>query len=144
MLQDHLKKLENLYYTAPINEGLNTTISISENISTIEQFIVQSQCHAGQFAHGSVIFKLLDDAAYFAAASSQKEFFLVTASYEIKFRKPAPVGYYKAIGELIDSSGRLLKAESKVIDVNDQIIAKGKGLFSPTKQQLLHLKGYSS
>ncbi|KAB1065737.1 PaaI family thioesterase [Salibacter halophilus] len=144
MPQDHLKKLENLYYAAPINEALNPTISISENISSIEQFIGQSQCHAGQFAHGSVIFKLLDDAAYFAAASSQTEFFLVTASYEIKFKKPAPVGHYKAIGELIDSSGRLLKAKSKVIDENDQIIAKGKGLFIPTKQQLSHLKGYSS
>lgn len=144
MKQDHLKKLENLYYAAPINKALNPTISISEKHTTIEQFIDQSQCHAGNFAHGSVIFKLLDDAAYFAAATSQTEFFLVTASYDIKFKNPAPVGRYKAIGELIDSSGRMLTAESKVIDENEQVIAKGKGLFIPTKQPLSDLAGYSS
>lgn len=144
MEKDHFTKLKNLYYAAPINDQLKPKISIIEKSAIIEQIIDQSHCHAGGFAHGSVIFKLLDDAAYFAAATSQPTFFLVTASYEIKFKNPAPIGRYKAIGELTDSSGRILKARSKVVDDKDQVIAKGTGLFIPTKQPLSDLAGYSS
>ena len=71
MKDAHYKKLENIYLNANCNKEIysNTTIIISKNNSEIKMPIKEDYFHALKAIHGSVYFRMLDDAAFFAAQS---------------------------------------------------------------------------
>ena len=65
----HYRSLEKLYLSAPINAFFKPKIAISLEYAEIEVTIKTAWHHGAQAVHGSVYFKMLDDAAYFAAHS---------------------------------------------------------------------------
>ena len=71
MTEHHFNKLRNMYLQANINTMIfdTTTCSISLKKSEISLNITEKYFHALGAIHGSVYFKLLDDAAFFAASS---------------------------------------------------------------------------
>ena len=83
----------NMYHNAPINEIYQPILTIEEaGQANIKYTINNHHFHSGGYLHGSVIFKLLDDAAFFAAQSLEHEFFVVTASYNSHFIRPVNEG----------------------------------------------------
>ena len=82
MDNNHLKNLINIYSIAPINKFYKPKMSLSLGESTIEIKIRRKFFHTGQSVHGSVYFKMLDDAAYFASQTHEKEFFLYTVNFD--------------------------------------------------------------
>lgn len=142
-MQEHFRKLENLYQTAPVQklyQGIS--IVVSEGKSKITYPVDATHFHGGGSLHGAVFFKLLDDAAYFAAASIITDVFIVTASFQIKMKKPVTGGLLTAIGTLLQHSGDKLTAEAEIRDADGALVATGNGLFIKTSNPLESIADY--
>ena len=98
--------------------------------------------HGGNALHGAAYFKLLDDAAYFAAASIHTTSFLVTGMYSIKFIKPVYSGVITAKGVLAEPSGKYFKSSSRLFNESGELLAEGSGIFIPTTTLWSSLKAY--
>ena len=87
---NHFKRLEKIYLNANFNKYLysNTEIIVEKNNAEIKMPIKVEYFHALNAIHGSVYFKMLDDAAFFAAQSIVEDYMLLTASFNINFKMP--------------------------------------------------------
>jgi len=126
---NHFRRLENIYVSAPVNQYYKPEIRIDKGLCTILQTVNPESFHAANALHGSVLFKLLDDAAFFAANSAVENRFVLTGSFNIKFHKPISSGIIKAKGVLVKHEGRKLWAKSDVKSEDDELLASGDGIF---------------
>jgi uncharacterized protein (TIGR00369 family) len=92
--------------------------------------------------HGSVYFKALDDAAFFAANSLVTDVFVLTATFNIYFMRPISEGELKATGWVVHRSRNLIVAESEVQDSLGRQIARGSGTFMRSQIALGPEVGY--
>ena len=97
----HFQKLEKMYLSANINTMIfdTTTCKILDGYAEIGLTISEKYFHGLGAIHGSVYFKLLDDAAFFAANSKSK-FFILTTAFNLHFLRPVKKGKIRAIGNL--------------------------------------------
>lgn len=77
----HWRGLERVYLAAPINRNLKPRIIIGDGICTVSLSISHSMHHPANALHGSIYFKMLDEAAFFAANSLEPEVFMLTSSF---------------------------------------------------------------
>ena len=68
----HFQALERMYLAAPINRIYRPTIEVRSGEAEIEIVLAEKYFHSGGAVHGSVYFKMLDDAAFFAAGSLER------------------------------------------------------------------------
>ena len=111
--REHYQKLVRTYASAPINEFYKPDLEISDGKAVIRFEVGRKMHHAAHAVHGSVYFKALDDAAFFAAN-----------------------------GWLTHRSGRLFFAESELIDQDGRQIARGSGTFARSRIALTPEIGY--
>jgi len=144
MNREHFKKLERMFKAAPINDQLilGAEMKVFENRAELTLPIRREFLHAAMSMHGAIYFKLLDDAAYFAAASAEEEFFLYTKSYEIKFKRPVEGGVLVAKGELVEKGVKEWKAISTIEDEQGKVVASGEGIFVKSRLKLSDQAGY--
>jgi uncharacterized protein (TIGR00369 family) len=142
-LEDHFRKLENLYRIAPINAFYEPTLTISEGAAELSIEIQPKMHHAVGAVHGSVYFKALDDSAFFAANSLETEVFLLTASFNIHLIRPVSEGRITAHGRLTEQTGRVFFAESKLRDGEGNLIGTGAGTFMRSKLAFTSDSGYA-
>lgn len=140
--ESHFRRLENMYRSAPCNAYYAPQIRISRGVAEIVIPIRRQFFHAGGAAHGSVYFKALDDAAYFAVNSLVKEALVLTVSYQVQLLRPISEGEMCAYGKAIYSSRELFFAEALLYDGKDREIARGSGMFSRSKIMLGPEIGY--
>ncbi len=91
-----------MYLRAKVNSTLYPTssISISEGRAEVSVEIGDDYFHALNAVHGSVYFKLLDDAAFFAVNSIVTEFFVLTTSFNLNLIRPVSSGKLTASGQV--------------------------------------------
>ena len=82
----HFTALENMYLAAPISDLYHPSIEISDSEATIKIEVSEQFFHSAGGLHGSVYFKLLDDAAFFAANSLERDVFVLTTSFGVFVR----------------------------------------------------------
>jgi len=140
--EEHFRKLERMYLSAPVNEYYAPEIHISKGEAQVTIPVRPDFFHAANAVHGAVYFKLLDDSAFFAANSLVKDVFVLTVSYTVYFTRPVSEGVMKAIGKVVQASRRLIIAESVVVDSKEREIARGSGTFLPSKISLADVIGY--
>ena len=135
MTDTHYKKLEKIYLNANLNKKIysNTEIIISKNYSEIKMPIKEDYFHALNAIHGSVYFKMLDDAAFFAAQSVVEDYMLLTANFNISFKMPVTDGWIKSKGKLLSVSKQEINAEAKMYNSKNEIVAFGNGIFKKSK-----------
>ena len=135
MTNAHYKKLEKIYLNANLNKEIysDTEIIISNNYSEIKMPIKEDYFHALKAIHGSIYFKMLDDAAFFAAQSVVEDYMLLTASFNITFKMPVQNGYIKSIGKLCSASEQGFTADAKMYNSKNEIVAFGNGIFKKSK-----------
>ena len=145
MTEHHFNKLRNMYLQANINTMIfdTTTCSISLKKSEISLNITEKYFHALGAIHGSVYFKLLDDAAFFAASSVVEDVFVLTTSFTINITKPVSQGTIKAIGNVRFESNNLIVAKSSLYNAEGKEIAFGTGNFAKSKILLKDTQGYA-
>lgn len=140
----HYRSLENMYAASPINSFFSPTLIVEEGFATIEIDVEEKYFHSANAVHGSVYFKLLDDAAWFAVNSLEPEFFVLTTSFTTYLTRPISHGKMKAIGEVVNLNGTQFIAESIVFDENEDEIGRATGIFVRSKLKLDDTLGYKS
>ena len=140
---EHYRKLEKMYLSAPINAFYSPSIWVSDGEAQIEIAAKPEFFHAANAVHGSVYFKLLDDAAFFAVNSLIEDDFALTASFTTYLLRPVSDGTLKAAGKVVWSGGRSYIAEAVVMDEDGREIARGSGNFVASKIKLTADMGYS-
>lgn len=140
----HWRALEGLYASAPVNQLFPSTLSISdEGRARIAFTIGTDHYHAAGAAHGTIYFKMLDDAAFYAANTLVTDRFLLTTSFNLHFSKPVRQGPVVAEGRWISGRRRVLVAESRLIDEEGEEIGRGTGTFMRSRVPLSSLDGYA-
>ncbi len=144
MKNDHFEKLERMYLETKVNTEIFDTITakISEGEAEIGLTISDKYFHALDAIHGTVYFKLLDDAAFFAANSVVEDVFVLTSTFNLNLIRPASEGKLKAIGKLKSQSKSLLFAESTLYNEQGKEIAFGTGTFMKSRVALTPEIGY--
>ena len=138
----HLLALERMYVTAPINQWYLPRIEISEGAATIEVDVSERFHHAAGAVHGSVYFKMLDDAAFFAASSLEREVFVLTTSFTTYLTRPVVSGTIRSVGRVVNRTRSQFIAESTVHDAEGSEIGRGSGVFVRGKLRLSEIPGY--
>lgn len=140
--EQHYKNLERMYGAAPFNELFNYTIAVSEASAVIEIELTRTFHHAAGAIHGSIYFKMLDDAAYFAANSLETDYFVLTTSFTTYLTRPVSAGKMRAVGRVVNKNKSQFIAESIVYNDDEQEIGRGNGIFVRGKQLLINTPGY--
>ena len=125
----HYRKLEEVYRTAPVNRTYRPDIRVSDKQSSIRMEVSPDHFHAGKALHGSVYFKMLDDAAFFAANSVVTDYLLLTVSFHIDFVRPVQSGLMTARGDLVQATTSLWYAKASLLNDRGKLLAYGSGTF---------------
>lgn len=138
----HYAGLERMYLMAPINEIYRPTIEISEGAATIEITLSERFHHSAGAVHGSVYFKMLDDAAFFAASSLEPEFFVLTNSFTTYLTRPVASGRLRSKGTVVNRTRTQFLAEAVVYDEDGREVGRGSGIFVRGRTPLGEATGY--
>ena len=139
----HYRALESLYAAAPVNALFDSQLEIlGEGRSRIRFTVNERFHHAAGAAHGTIYFKMLDDAAFYAANSMVSDRFLLTTGFNLHFTRPIRTGDVIAEGRWISGRRRVFIAESHLRDEEGEEIGRGTGTFMRSHIALSGLPGY--
>ena len=140
----HHRALERLYASAPINHLFASTLTIpAEGRARITFDVDEATYHAAGAAHGTLYFKMLDDAAFYAANTYATDRFLLTTSFNLHFTKPVRIGRIVAEGRWVSGKRRVFVAESRLVDADGDEVGRGTGTFMRSRIALSSLAGYA-
>ena len=139
----HYRALESLYASAPINALFPSRLSITgPGTARIEFEVDDGVYHAAGAAHGTIYFKMLDDAAFYAANSLVSDRFLLTTGFNLHFTAPIRAGRMVAEGRWISGKRRVYVAEAHLLNEQNEEIGRGTGTFMRSQIPLSGLPGY--
>ena len=142
--KDHFRTLEKIHASAPCNVYYAPTMHISHGTAEVVIPIQEKFFHAAGATHGSVYFKALDDAAFFAVSSLVTDVFVLTVSFTVHILHPISKGEMRARGNALFTSDHLFVAESIIFDSSGREIARGIGNFVKSKVNLSPETGYTT
>lgn len=119
-----------------------TTIRIEEGKADIGLVVTDKFHHALGAMHGSVYFKMLDDASFFAVSSIVEDHFVLTTSFNVNFVRPVSEGRERACGEVRFQSGKLFTATATLLNEEGAELAFGTGNFTGSRVELSEDIGY--
>ena len=141
----HLRALESLYRRAAINGLFRSSIEIPEQgLARIRFDVDESMYHAAGAAHGTLYFKMMDDAAFYACNSMVSDRFLLTTAFNLNFTRPLKRGPVTAEGRWVSGRRRVFVGEARLIDAAGEEAARGTGTFMRSHIPLASLPGYSA
>jgi uncharacterized protein (TIGR00369 family) len=139
----HFRALESLYASAPVNTLFPSQLNIiSEGVARIHFDVTGNVHHAASAAHGTLYFKMLDDAAFYAANSLCTDRFLLTTAFNLFLTKPIVSGPVTAEGHWVSGKRRVFVADARLIDADGEECARGTGTFMRSHIPLAGLPGY--
>jgi uncharacterized protein (TIGR00369 family) len=139
----HFRALESLYRSAPVNRLFNSRLEIvEEGFARIRFEVLESSFHAAGAAHGTLYFKMLDDAAFYACNSLVTDRFLLTTGFNLNFTRPLRAGPVTAEGRWVSGRRRVLVGEGRLIDAEGEEAGRGTGTFMRSHIPLSGLTGY--
>ena len=141
----HYRALESLYAAAPINRLFESRLEIVEaGVARIHFRLTEDHYHAAGAVHGTSYFKMLDDAAFYAANSLVTDLFLLTTAFNLLLTRPLKAGPVVAEGRWISGKRRVYVADARLIDAEGEEVARGTGTFMRSQIALSGLPGYRS
>ncbi len=138
----HHRALESLYRHAGINSLFTSEIQIEEGFARIRFEVDDRFFHAAGAAHGTLYFKMMDDAAFYACNSLVADRFLLTTAFNLNFTKPLRAGSAIAEGRWVSGRRRVFVADARLIDSSGEEAARGTGTFMRSHIPLGGLAGY--
>lgn len=139
----HFRGLERLYAAAPIQQLFPSRLLLAEEgVSRIEADLSPRHFHAANAVHGAVYFKLLDDAAFFAANSLVTDMFVLTTNFTVLLTRPVGEGPVVAEGRWVSGRRRTLFAEARLLGPDGEEVGRGSGVFLRSHIPLASLPGY--
>jgi uncharacterized protein (TIGR00369 family) len=141
----HFRALESLYRAAPVNRLFRSEIEILEpGVARIRFEVDEAVHHAAGAAHGTLYFKMMDDAAFYACNSMVSDRFLLTTAFNLNFTRPLKAGPAIAEGRWVSGKRRVFVGEARLIDSDGEEAGRGTGTFMRSHIALTGLPGYSS
>jgi len=141
--QAHFRALEALYRSAPINALFDSEIEIAEpGLARIRFEVGAKTYHAAGAAHGTLYFKMMDDAAFYACNSLVSDRFLLTTAFNLVFTRPLREGPALAEGRWISGRRRVFVGEARLLTADGEEAARGTGTFMRSHIPLSGLDGY--
>jgi len=139
----HFRALESLYRHAPVNGLFESTLEIVEpGFARIRFEIDERVHHAAGAAHGTIYFKMMDDAAFYACNSLVSDRFLLTTAFNLHFTRPLKAGPVTAEGRWASGKRRVYVGDARLIDADGEEAARGTGTFMRSHIALSGLDGY--
>ena len=138
----HFRALEALYRSAAVNRLFDSDIQIGEGFARIRFDVDDRFFHAGGAAHGTIYFKMMDDAAFYASNSLVTDRFLLTTAFNLNFTRPLRAGPVVAEGRWASGKRRVFVAEARLIDASGEEAGRGTGTFMRSHIPLSSLPGY--
>jgi acyl-coenzyme A thioesterase PaaI-like protein len=132
--EGHFRRLERTYAQAGINQYYRPTLNVAEGRAEVVIPVRPDFFHAAHAVHGSVYFKALDDAAFFAVASVVQDVFVLTVGY---------TGEIRAVGRVVHRSKNLFLAEAELVDHAARQVGRGNGSFMRSTTPLSPDVGYA-
>ncbi len=142
MNEEHYRNLERMYASAPINEFYKPTLLVSEAQAELTIEVSSKYYHSAGAMHGSVYFKMLDDAAFFAVNSLVEDVFVLTTSFNIYLTRPVEYGKIRSVGKVLNRTRLVFIAEAVLFDEQDKEVGRGSGTFMRSKLKLSPEIGY--
>lgn len=141
----HFRALESLYAAAPINQLFESRLEIpAAGVARIHFTVDARHFHAAGAAHGTSYFKMLDDAAFYAANSLVTDRFLLTTQFSLLLTRPLAEGPVIAEGRWINGERRVFVAEARLVAADGEEVARGTGTFMRSRIALAGLPGYGA
>ena len=89
-----------------------------------------------EHTHGGVICAILDETAGRAVWAVEPGTLAVTASIEVKYHRPVPLGeQFLAVGKVETNSTRWYKSIGKIYDKEGNLLAESTGVYIKQKQK---------
>ncbi len=144
MNEEHYRKLERMYLQANVNRMIfdTTKIHISHGGAEVSMEVSDKFHHRAGAMHGAFYFRMLDDAAYFAALSVEHEYFLLTSSFQLHLLRPVASGVIRARGEIRTQTASTFVCTASLLNEKGKEIALGTGTFMKSKMKLSKEIGY--
>ena len=143
MNNDHFRRLERMYLSAPFNEVFKPELKISEGEAEVSFDAGPHLHHAGNAVHGSNYFKALDDAAFFAVNSLVEDVFVLTVTFNIQLLRPIAEGRMIATGKVVNPGRTVWVADSTLVDERGRLLGRGSGTFMRSKIALTDIPSYA-
>ena len=141
----HYDRLASLYRAAPINGLFSSEIEIpAAGVARIRFEVAPESFHAAGAAHGTLYFKMMDDAAFYACNSLVSDRFLLTTAFNLVFTRPLKAGPATAEGRWISGRKRVFVGEARIVLSDGEEVARGTGTFMRSHIPLSSLAGYTS
>src|SRR5690606_31251059 len=126
----HFRALERLYASAPINRFFPSRLHIaSAGEARIAFDVTPAHFHAAGAVHGTLYFKMMDDAAFYAVNSLVSDRFVLTTAFNLLFTKPLKAGPIVAEGRWLSGKRRVFVAEARLLDGEGEEVGRGTGTF---------------
>ncbi|HET7411007.1 MAG TPA: PaaI family thioesterase, partial [Paracoccaceae bacterium] len=120
----HLRALEALYNAAPINRLFESALSLPAlGESRLSFHVGEEHFHAAGAAHGTIYFKMLDDAAFYAVNTAVTDVFILTTAFNLHLERPVPSGPLVAEGRMVSGRRRLFVGESRLVTADGEEVA---------------------
>lgn len=142
MNDQHYRKLERMYASAPINQHFRPVLTVGDAVAEVAIPVRPEFFHAANAVHGSIYFKAMDDAAFFAVNSIVPDVFVLTVSFNIYLTRPVTEGTIRATAHVVHRSQRLYLADAELVDEQSRQIGRGSGSFMRSTIALTGDVGY--
>lgn len=139
---EHFAKLERMYSAAPCNDYYRTWIKVFKGRAEVGIETRGDLFHAAGAVHGSVYFKLMDDAAFFACNSLVRERLVLTVQFNVHLLRPVSTGVMRAEGIVVHNSPTLMTGEARIVDSRGRELGLGSGAFMKSRIPLTVEMGY--
>jgi uncharacterized protein (TIGR00369 family) len=138
----HHRMLENMYRSAPVTAVYDASLRVGPGTAEVVIPVKQAFFHAAGALHGSVYFKLLDDACFFAVSSLVEDVFVLTVSFTTYFTRSVAEGRLAAVGRAVHAGKNLFLGEATLTRADGEIVARGSGSFMRSQISLTPDIGY--
>ncbi len=134
--EEHFRRLEDMYHGAPCNRYYTPRLEVSKGRAEVNLGVREDFFHSAGAVHGSVYFKALDGAAFFACNSLIRDHLLLTVNVTTHLIRPISTGNMRAVGEVAHRSRNFVVAESVLYNSKGRKIAQGTGTFVKSRIRL--------
>lgn len=139
----HWRALERMYLGSPINTIYGPRIEVGHKTAEIEIEVGHRFFHAAGAIHGSVTWKMLDDASFFAAASLVDDVFVLTTSFTSYLTRPVSEGTLRSVGRVVNRNRSQIVAEGVAYDHAGREVGRGNGIFVKSRMELTGIPLYA-
>lgn len=126
---EHFKKLEHSYLSAPCNEYYDPGVRISRGEAEVLIAVVDKFLDGTGSVHESLCFTALNDAARLAVGSMVENAIVVTTSFNTFLFQPVVKGELIARARFLGISGDRYLAEAVLRDADGNELGRGNGAF---------------